>query len=139
MAAFISFLFCRDNIIFLTQLWNTYLDEQYVRDNVLIPLLQHVPNGILLVRSLLQVARNGVQIKKSDKAQTSMIFITKVIAPFLLTIPSERPIPLPEVVFLRTTKARAVPKSQYGPSIDRASIDMKKIASRERSTVIHAF
>ncbi len=97
MAALISFLFNQEILQGeLKLLWCSHLDEHYVRDKIIDPLIHNISNAQQLEHELKRLAANGMEIQKVKKNTIS--------DPFLLTVPKPRKLPQPTVIIPTGTK-----------------------------------
>lgn len=131
MAALIGFLF--DPVIIQQELkasWCGILDDSFVKERIIDPLLHHVSNGIQLVSDLVRLNENGMEIHKSSVPTT-------VQDPFLLTVPKPRKLPIPPFKISKETKARAIPKNLFKTPKDQILLEQAKQENKERAKKLY--
>lgn len=127
MAAIVGFLFNADRVQNeLHSLWCTLLDEHFVRDRIIEPIVHHVSNALQLVQDLKRQAAKGMEIQKVKKVTEP--------SPFLLTIPNVRKFIQPTVAIATVIKAREIPKGLFKQPKDKIALDKAKLINKEKST-----
>ena len=105
------------------------------------PILRHMGEAQNLLEELCDRADYGMVTKKSDKKATGnliictciFLFLIKlfaVVAPFVLTKPTPRKLPVPTEKISTVIKANPVPKTLYKESIEKINLERLKVENR---------
>jgi hypothetical protein len=98
MAALIGFLFDPHTLQKeLNVIWCSILDDIYVKEKIVDPLIHHISNGMQLEQDLIRIVEKGMEISKSDAKPTEP-------KPFLLTVPHPRKVPIPTFKIKKSTQ-----------------------------------
>ncbi|KAI8826647.1 uncharacterized protein EV422DRAFT_490892 [Fimicolochytrium jonesii] len=131
-APFVRFVFDAQRLTGdLQKRWNAILDAEWVKENIINPVLSCVDLGHALITELEERGAKGMVLKKTSKAPTES-------HPFLLTKPKPRRIPSPTDITTNVPKARAVPKSVYDGTGDFEALERTKAENRERALQAYA-
>jgi hypothetical protein len=98
MAALIGFLFDPHTLQKeLNVIWCSILDDLYVKEKIVDPLIHHISNGMQLEQDLIRIVEKGMEINKSEVKPTQS-------EPFLLTVPHPRKVPIPTYMIKKSTQ-----------------------------------
>ncbi|KAJ3223033.1 hypothetical protein HDU81_009456 [Chytriomyces hyalinus] len=129
MARFLAFLFDTAHLLddgMLMNAWAGVLDRAYIKNAILVPLLQHADAAKDLIEELLIKSEKGMVPKKSTKPNTEP-------APFILTVQNPRKIPEPPIVYSTVTKAKKIPRAVYTTSGEMDALKEIKADNRRKA------
>ena len=127
MIDFVGFLFDMNLVkLHLQTIWFGLLDEEYVKEYVIEPIVRNMKNAEDLKKQLEnRIAFGAVSAKKAKHCTVSK--------PFLLTVPRIRRVPSPKLAIPTTTKTTSVPKSLYTKPKEQTALELKSITSKAKA------
>ncbi|KAJ3304933.1 hypothetical protein HDV03_002161 [Kappamyces sp. JEL0829] len=130
MALLVAYLFNPDNVQGeLRTLWCSHLDEHYVREKIIEPMVYHVPNAQQLERELKKLNDNGMELRKVRKVTA--------VDPFLLTVPKPRSLPQPTVAIPTEIRARPIPKALFETPRDEIVLSQKRAVNKDKAKKLY--
>ncbi|KAJ3270692.1 hypothetical protein HDV01_007516 [Terramyces sp. JEL0728] len=109
----------------LKPIWCTILDDQFVKERIIEPLIHHHSMAQQLSHDLRKIATHGETFEIPKK-------ITEP-RPFLLTDPKPRTFPLPTEKIPRTIKPLEIPKSHFAQPAEKYKLEKTKLENKDKS------
>jgi hypothetical protein len=128
MASLIGFLFNLSNIQKeLNIIWCGILDDLYVKEKMIDPLIHHISNGNQLELDLIRTVQKGMEISKSNQSNTKP-------EPFLLTVSKPKKVLPPTFTVNKPIKPSEIPKNLF--ETPKAFIKLEKLKEEHKAKSI---